>query len=185
MDAKKAGNGIDMHSRLVTLCEGAVMVAMAIGLSYLKIKFFPTGGSVDVVMVPLIVFALRRGAGWGVGAGLVFGTLKCIMSEGIGYGWQAMILDYSLAYSVVGLAGFLKNHTALGVAAGSFLRYIVHTASGVILWGEWMPDEFLGLTMTNTFVYSLLYNATYMVPSFVIALIIVLAISKKTKLLAV
>ena len=176
---------MNVHSRLVTLCEGAVMVALAIGLSYLKIKFFPTGGSVDVVMVPLIVFALRRGASWGVGAGLVFGTLKCIMSEGIGYGWQAMILDYSLAYAVVGFAGFFKNRPILGVAAGSLGRYIMHAISGVILWGEWMPDEFLGLTMTNTLVYSLLYNATYMIPSFVIALLLVLPIAKKTKLLSV
>ena len=185
MGSEKTKSSIDMHSRVVTICEGAVMAAMALGLSYLKFKLFPTGGSIDVVMVPLLVLSIRRGAGWGIGASLVFGTLKCIMSEGIAYGWHAMIMDYSLAYAMVGLAGFFRSNITLAVTVGTLGRYIVHVISGVALWGQWMPDEFLGITMTNTLVYSLIYNATFMIPSFIIALALVLLISKKTKLLSV
>ena len=49
------------------LTEGGICVGLAIALSYLKIPvmagFGGFGGSIDFVMVPLIVFAVR----WGLG----------------------------------------------------------------------------------------------------------------------
>ena len=62
------------------LAEGGITVALSLALSYLKIPigaaFGGFGGSIDLVMIPLIVYAVRWGAGWGIGAGLIFGTLK-------------------------------------------------------------------------------------------------------------
>ncbi len=55
---------------LRALCEGAVCVAMSLVLSYLELNFaWAQGGSVDLVMVPLIIFAVRWGLGWGLGPG--------------------------------------------------------------------------------------------------------------------
>ena len=184
MDSGTNGR-INMNSRLVTLCEGAIMVAMALGLSYIKFRLFTTGGSVDAVMLPLMVFALRRGAGWGVGAGVIFGTLKYFLAGGVAYTWQAMLMDYTVAYAAVGLAGFFSGTPVIGVTIGAIARYIMHILSGVVLWGEYMPDVFLGLTMTNTFVYSILYNATYMVPSYIIALVIIIPLSRAPRILKV
>lgn len=168
---------------LRSLTEGAAMVAMALALSFFKFRLFPTGGSVDLVMIPLIIYALRRGGAWGIGAGLVFGVLKCIISGAVSYGWQALILDYGVAYAVVGIAGFLPKKPILATVAGSCGRYLIHIVSGVVIWGEWMPDEFLGLAMSNIWVYSLLYNATYMLPNAVIAAIAVGVIARRPKLM--
>ena len=65
------------NNTLRPLCESALFTAAALALSYLKIPtgmaFGGFGGSVDLVMIPLILCALRWGVGWGLGSGLVFG----------------------------------------------------------------------------------------------------------------
>ena len=61
--------------KLLALCECAIFTAMAIALSYLKIpiglEFGGFGGSIDPVMIPLILCAIRW-AGPGVSAPVWF-----------------------------------------------------------------------------------------------------------------
>ena len=40
------------------------------------------------------------------------------------------------------------------------------------MWGKWMPEEFLGMTMTSPWFYSILYNAIYMIPCILIVLVL-------------
>lgn len=164
------------NKTLMCLCEGAVMIALAVVLSYLKFKIWANGGSVDLVMIPLIAFALRRGGLWGIGAGIIFGTIKYFLG-GTAYGWQAIIMDYSLAYGMVGLAGFFGNHPVIGTVAASVMRFIVHLLSGVFVWA-WMPEEFV-----NIWVYSAAYNLSYMLPNAAIAIAAVAVLSRKSELL--
>lgn len=175
------------HEKLLTICEGAVFVAAALALSYLKIptgvSFGGFGGSIDLVMLPLIVFSLRRGALWGMGAGLVFGTAKFFFAGGVAVNWQSMLLDYSLAYMAVGLAGafsgsHFKGRAALGAALGCLSRFAVHFLSGVTIYAQYVPEDFLGLSMRGAAVYSLLYNGTYMLPNTVIAVIACVLLAK-------
>ena len=84
------------------LTEGGICVALSLVLSYLKIPvmagFGGFGGSIDFVMIPLIIFAVRWGLSWGIGAGLVFGTLKYILASGFAISWVSIIFDYAVAY---------------------------------------------------------------------------------------
>ena len=176
------------NKTLSCITEGAVMVAAALVLNLLRAPtdwLSGTGGSVELTMIPLVVFALRHGWGWGIGAGAVFGTLKCIVGGGIAYGWAALLLDYTAAFAVVGLAGLLPKKPVWGAALGAFARYAVHVLSGVIIWGEWMPDEFLGLAMTSVWIYSAIYNAIYMAVNAVLLCVVIAVLSKKTGLLSV
>ena len=176
------------NKKLLALVEGAIIVAVAIGLSYWKIpiglEFGGFGGSVDLVMIPLIIYAIRRGLGWGLGAGLVFGTLKFFLAGGVAVNWQSMLLDYSLAYMMVGLAGILpdakKSIPRAGVAAliGCLGRFLIHFISGITIYAEYMPEEFFNMTMTNTWFYSLLYNGSYMLPNTILAVVICALITK-------
>lgn len=165
------------------VCEGAMLIALAVALSFLKIALWAQGGSIDLVMIPLIVFALRWGGAWGLGACAVYGLLDCIFSGGVAYGWQSILLDYLVAYSVVGMAGFFGKKPWLGVIVGSGARLAVHVLSGVIIWGQWMPEEFMGLTMNNVWIYSLLYNGSFMIPNCIIAAVGIIVLWKKTPLL--
>ena len=47
------------------LCEAAVSIALAYALSFLELDLWFQGGSIGAAMIPLIMFAVRWGAGWG------------------------------------------------------------------------------------------------------------------------
>ncbi len=169
------------NQKVRMLCEGALCVAIAAVLSYIKLDVGPSGGSVNATMIPLILFAIRWGWGWGVGAGLVFGTLKYFLGEGFVISWVSIIFDYSVAYAFVGFAGVLKRKADkawLAALIGCAARFVIHYLSGVTVYAEWMPETFLGMTMTSPFIYSALYNLGYIIPSTVIAVAGVLALSK-------
>lgn len=172
------------------ICEGGIAVALSIALSYIEIQLGTQGGSVDIVMVPLIVFALRHGAGCGVISGLIFGILKYIFANGIAISWVSVIFDYSVAYAAVGVAGLAVSlfrslrkdgdvprityvRSVIGTLMGCILRYFVHFLSGVTVYAQYMPEEFLGMKMNSVAVYSLIYNGLYMIPNTIAALIIV------------
>jgi len=166
------------NQKLLCACEGAVVAAAALALSYLKIPiglaFGGFGGSIDLVMIPLIFFAVRRGLSWGLAAGLVFGTLKFFLAGGVAVNWQSMLLDYSLAYMFVGFAGVMKGRKwglVTGGLIGCAARFFIHFLSGITIYAQYMPEEFMNLTMINPFIYSILYNGTYMLPSTIIAIV--------------
>ena len=163
------------------LCEGAIAIALAIALSYLKLDLWFQGGSIDAVMIPLLLFALRWGAGWGVLAGLACGTLKYFLGAGWAIDWVSILFDYSVAYAVVGLAGVVRNRVKLvpvGVLTGCVARFLVHYASGVTVYARYMPEEFMGLPMTSPLIYSALYNGGYMLPNTVLTLVVCLLLAK-------
>ena len=149
------------------LTEGGICVALSIALSYLKIPvmsgFGGFGGSIDFVMVPLIIFAVRWGLSWGIGAGLVFGTLKYFLASGASISWVSIVFDYAVAYAFVGFAGCFKK---------KYARFIIHFISGVTVYAQYMPEEFMGFSGMTPVLYSTLYNGTYMLPNTVIAIAI-------------
>lgn len=70
-----------MNKTTKRITEGGLMIAAAIVLSYFRIQFLQAG-SINFCMVPLILFAVRWGLGWGIGAGAIFGTLKYFLAGG-------------------------------------------------------------------------------------------------------
>lgn len=167
------------------LCEGGICVALAIALSYLKIPiglaFGGFGGSIDLVMIPLIIYAVRWGLGWGLGAGLVFGTIKYFIGSHAEISWISIIFDYSVAYMFVGFAGLMKDRRArypIGALIGCICRFAVHFISGVTVYAEWMPEEFMGISHMTPALYSLLYNGTYMLPNTILAVILCALLQK-------
>ncbi len=161
------------------LADGGLCLALALALSYLRIPAGPFGGSVDLVMVPLIVFAWRWGAGWGIGVGFAFGLLKFFLAGGSAINWQSMLLDYTVAYAFVGLAGLLKNMKyglPLGALIGCLGRFFIHFLSGVTIYAEYAEPvtDFFGASVAtpNAILYSLVYNAAYMLPNTILAIVV-------------
>lgn len=157
------------------LCEGAVMVAAAQVLSYIKIYELPNGGSLTPAMFPILFFAVRWGLKDGLLAGFVFGVLQFIFDGGFALGWQSIIGDYLLAFAMLGLAGIFcgkKWGIFAGTVVGCAGRFLVHYIVGATLWAQWMPDEFLSMPMSNPWFYSLIYNGVYMLPNMLLALAI-------------
>ena len=160
---------------LRALTEGALFVAVAEVLSFIKLWEMPWGGSVVLSMIPLVLYAVRWGLGPGLLAGFVFGVLQFTFDGGFAIGWQSIIGDYLLAFTVLGLAGLVKR-TKSGVFTGSliagFARFLVHYVVGATVWAEYMPDSFFGMTMHSPWFYSLLYNLAYMLPNILITVVV-------------
>jgi thiamine transporter len=91
-----------------------------------------------------------------------------------------MILDYPLAFGALGLAGFFANKKhglQIGYIVAVFGRYVFAVISGVVFFGAYAPEG------TPAIVYSLTYNATYIVPE-AIATLIVISLPPVAKALA-
>ena len=175
---------MNRKNELRALCEGAIMVTIAQILSYIKLWEMPWGGSVVLAMVPIILYAVRWGVGRGLLAGFVFGVLQFMFDGGFAIGWQSIVGDYLLAFTVLGLAGVMKGKK-LGVFCGTLItgvaRFLVHYVVGATIWAAYMPDTFFGMTMTSPWIYSLLYNMAYMGPNIIITLVVFAILYKPMK----
>ena len=96
-----------MKSNTRILSEAALMIAIAQVLSYIAVPPVANGGSIDCAMLPIILFAVRHGGGWGTGAGLVYGVLQYVLGKGIAIDWTTLIADYLIAFAVLGLGAGL------------------------------------------------------------------------------
>ena len=163
------------NKKVRMLTEGAIMVAAAEILSFIKLWEMPWGGSIVLSMVPLVLFAVRWGLGSGLLAGFVFGILQFTFDGGFAIGWQSIIGDYLLAFTAIGLAGIVrgtKGAVFTGSLIGGGARFLVHYVVGATVWAEYMPDSFFGMSMHSPWFYSLLYNLAYMLPNILITIIV-------------
>ena len=173
--AKPTRSAVSGRTRTRMLCEGAIMVALAQILSYIKIMELPNGGSLTPAMFPILLFAVRWGLKDGLLAGFVFGLLQLIFDGAYAWGWQSMLLDYLVAFPPLGLAGLFKGKK-WGIFAGTVLgclgRFIVHFLSGITIYRIYAPTEILGTVFDEPNLYSLVYNGSYMLPNTILALAI-------------
>ena len=152
------------RSSIRALTEGAIMIALAEILSFLPLYKLPWGGSIDLAMFPILLFCSRWGLGPGLLVSFAHATLQTLFEGGIAIGWQSIIGDYLVAYTVLGLAGLFKGKFWLGATVACTARFLVHYVVGATIWAEYMPGTFFGMTMTTPWFYSALYNAAYMLP---------------------
>ena len=166
--------------RTLFIIEIAIFTALALILDllpFLSFKVWAQGGSISFAMIPIFIVAFR----WGLKGGLISGFLLGILQVATGTAWIAHpvqgLLDYPVAFLVLGFAGLLapavqtalKNNNTkrfismvtLGVLIGVTLRFIAHFVSGVVFF-ESLIDGM------NIWVYSLVYNSSYLIPSFII-----------------
>lgn len=162
------------HLRIRALCEGAILIALAFILSFVKLYTLPNGGSLTPAMLPILLFALRWGVGKGLAAGFIFGLLQLLFDGAYAWGWQSMILDYLLAFTPLGLSGIFKGK-AWGIFPGALIgctgRFLVHYISGITIYRIVAPTEVPGLGVyDNAELYSLVYNGSYMLPNMLLAM---------------
>ena len=161
--------------KLRALCEGAVFVALAQILGYLKLFELPQGGSIVVNMLPIFIYCARWGFGPGLLASFCLSVLQLLLDGAYAWGWQSMLGDYIIAFTALGVAGLFSRSRGgffTGTVVGSLARFAVHWAVGATVWREYMPDTFFGMTMTSPWFYSALYNGSYMLINMVLCLIL-------------
>ncbi|WP_461371418.1 energy-coupled thiamine transporter ThiT [Candidatus Darwinibacter acetoxidans] len=165
------------NKNLQVMVETAVLVGAALLLSELRLWRAAYGGSITLEMLPIFVLAFRRGGAAGMLGGALLGVLQLVFG---GYFFHPVqvILDYPAAFMVLGVAGFglLGKVRWLGVTAGSLLRFALHVISGVVFFAEYTPEG------SSVLGYSLLYNAHYMVPSALLAWLIIFLLERRREI---
>ena len=171
-------------SKVYALCEGAIMVALATALSYVKLMELPQGGSVCIGMLPLFIYFFRWDWKHSFLAAFAYGLLQLIFDGAYAWGWQSMLLDYLVAFTPLGLAGLFKGKKwgiFVGTIVGCFFRFVVHYISGVTIYKILAPTEFMKWTFTSPSAYSIVYNGSYMLPNTIIALVLAAMLYKPLK----
>jgi thiamine transporter len=169
------------NSKILFLTELAIMAALSLILGLIKFSgLWAQGGSVSLEMVPIFIMAFRRGAKAGIFTGLLVGMLQLAVNPQIYY-FAQVILDYPLAFALAGVAGVFapsikqnrSKRTALmitGIFVGCALRLLSHVVSGVIFF-----SQFAG--KMNVWLYSILYNGSFMVIIFFITCAVVILLT--------
>ena len=163
------------NQKVRMLCEGAIMLALALLLNWLGLFELPNGGSVDLAMVPVFFFAIRWGVGPGLLLGFAFGLLQMLIDGAVAWGWQSLLLDYLVAFTPLGFCGLFRGKKYgifPGVVLGSVLRFVVHFISGITIYAILAPTELFNVTYTDPWMYSLVYNGSYMGINMVLCLVI-------------
>jgi thiamine transporter len=178
MSSPTATSSVPIGGRRTTstqvLAEALVMIAIAGVLSLFRIFTLPEAGSVTLgSTVPIFVLSFRRGPKVGMAAGLCLGLIVLIIEPFVINPIQ-FILDYPLPFSLLGIAGFFRKWPVVGVGAGIAGRFTCHFLSGALFFCSYMPPVFKSCP-----VYSAVYQASYLVPEFFIASIIVVILQRR------
>jgi thiamine transporter len=212
-----------MTNKTRRLTESAMLLAVAIVLELVSKMFIPEmpfGGQITLVsMLPVVLISYRHGMKWGLVSAFAYallemaiGTKTVMAAFQPGYFGDGVLianalimclLDYVVAFTVLGLGGLFRNkirNSGVALMTGSLValgaRYITHIASGYILfagyaewfftqegfpaWGtslvESLSPELLG------FVYSVVYNGMYMIPEMIITAVVALLLARVPKI---
>lgn len=131
------------------MAEDAILLSSALVLNFIKLWSAPTGGSVNLQMLPLMVICLRRGPAHGfIACGVIYGLLSCITD---GYGFYTYPFDYLLGFGSAAVLGFFrplifsenqKTYNVKGIIfiivgglAATAIRFIAGTTSSMVLYG--------------------------------------------------
>ena len=159
------------------LVFSAAAMALAIVTAEIKFTRLPMGGSITLFsMLFIVLIGYWYGLKAGLMTGFAYGLLQFFMDP-VFYSPIQLLIDYPLAFGALGLSGLFsekKNGLLKGYILGVTGRYIFAFISGIIFFGHYAPEG------TPAAVYSLSYNATYIVPE-AIATIVIISIPAVSK----
>ncbi len=167
------------HSKTRMIAEAGVAIAIAQVLSFITLFHMPQGGSIKAAsLVPLMIFAYRWGGTRGIWAGVVYGVLHFLLGFKSSIHYLSIILDYLLAYGAIGVCGYFKDNMT-GLVSGSIvaiaLRWFASVTSGAVVFASYAPQG------QNPWIYSMIYNASYMVPDGILNIIVLLFVYQGVK----
>ena len=177
-------------STIFTLCECAIFLALAVALSFVKFAQLPFDGSITLAsMLPICLISIKHGLRWGLGTAFCYSWFQILQGGVFAWGLTpgrliaSLLLDYIVAFTVLGLAGLFRKHGFVGKIAGivlaCFLRFLVHFIAGIVLWANYAEFVAFGAEWVNQPVlYSLCYNGVYMLPDTLITVAIALLLLK-------
>jgi thiamine transporter len=166
--------------KINVITECGVLLAAAIAFSHFKLYQLPSGGSISIGIIPLLMISARHGAGTGSICGMLMGLLLLMNRPFIVHPLQ-FLLDYPLAYASLGVAGFfvwdspLKATSATTLA--NILRLLFHVIAGAVFFVSNKETTLGAITV------SFAYNLSHILPETIICAAIAGYLATKHKIL--
>ena len=205
----------------VTAVLLALSTALALVCALIPFLHLPMGGGFTVAsMLPIVIISYMYGVRWGLFASFTYSVIQIVMDLCLGVNGSVimamllpdsdgymgifaaiaiLVIDYFVAYTVLGLGGLfrgcVKSKTGalvLGTLVALGLRYAAHILSGYIFYGAWAEWFFSQEGWFHGFgawlmarvsdgalalIYSVFYNGLYMIPEMVITALVALPVS--------
>lgn len=161
-----------------TLTECAMMLALAVGLSFICYEMpMGMGGSITPAsMLPILLIGIKYPPKWSFGTAFVYSLFQLLQAVMKGTvfvyceTWVVVLccvlLDYLLPFTLLGITAFAKkDHLSVYIftVLAVFIRFGCHFLSGILIWGQWAENM-------SPAVYSLLYNGSFLLPELLICL---------------
>lgn len=172
------------YSKTRFLVEVALFSLLALFVDFFSFSLWPQGGSISLQMIPIFIIAFRWGLWGGLLTGFNVGILLIITGGYIIHPIQAL-LDYPLAFAVVGIAAIINHFLAqsstknmkypafyiiVGCIIGSVCRLILHIISAIVFFRNYVPNDQI------LWIYAFLYNGSYIFVSCLISIVVLLII---------
>ncbi len=168
------------NKKVTLLAEAAIMLALAIVLSFVKIWNMPMGGSVTLLsMLPIMLIAIKNGTAWGVSTAFVFSLFQLVQAviegnvfpycQSVAIVLLCIAFDYVVPFTCLGLCALARKRFGdvgiyVGIASVCIIRFLCHYVTGVVIWGQWAGDM-------SKHLYSFTYNVQYMLPEMIMTLV--------------
>lgn len=165
------------------LTVSAILIALSTVLSFFKIEM-PLGGGLSLLsMLPIALLCCMLDIKWAFLASFVYGLIQTAISFAEVFSWglspvaliATYLVDYILAYTVLGFSGIFKKKGYIGILAGIalavFLRFVCHFFTGALIFDIWCEWE-------SAWLYSVCYNGAYMLPELILTTAVAAAILK-------
>lgn len=148
----------------------ALFIVLDVAVNTLGILQMPNGGSLGVSVIPLLMASYHLGWQKGTVVAVLSILLQYLTGPMYTPDLVGFLLDYFFAFSVYGLASLFPNYKWFysGVLVTNLVRLISSTLSGILVW-ETAPWA------------SLVYNATYMIPTAILCLVLLPLVMPRIK----
>ena len=148
----------------------ALFIVLDVAVNTLGILQMPNGGSLGVSVIPLLMASYHLGWQKGTVVAVLSILLQYVTGPMYTPDLVGFLPDYFFAFSVYGLASLFPNYKWFysGVLVTNLVRLISSTLSGILVW-ETAPWA------------SLVYNATYMIPTAILCLVLLPLVMPRIK----
>lgn len=161
-------NRVQVLTMMQISLYSAMFIVLDIISNQLPIFKMPNGGTLGLGVIVLLVASYKLGWKGGLVVILITVALQFVTGPIYSVNLFDFILEYIIAFGVYSTAVLFKSYGNFmtGIIATNMMRLAIHTAAGVWFW-------------KTTWWASLSYNAWYMIPTMLVALITVPLLLKR------
>ncbi|MGL9748828.1 energy-coupled thiamine transporter ThiT [Enterococcus sp. DIV0170] len=170
------------------LVEGTVVAALSLVLSFIPTTI-GSSFTISLGMIPLTLFALRRGLKPALMSAFIWGILHFPASQVVYLSVIQVLIEYPIAFTFAGFAGLyakkvqqslaeqnmwsVRKNIILASLVGTGARFFWHFIAGVVFWGSY------ALWGMNPWIFSLVMNGVSGVATAVVTAIVAVLVAEK------